>query len=173
MLTTAALGNAAAQDLHSLDPHEYVHRAPDPSDKFPASWYPADESGEKNETPGPITGLPYTAVFVDTSRTKSANGEVSENVVRSPQARDSFGRARSEFRSGAMGLSDGSSVDTYTVSVSDPVSHCNFFWNEARPEPPNTDLHVANVTCAPQMLQKIYSLDLFKKALTAGFLKIA
>ena len=152
VLTAAALENAAAQDLRSLDLHEYVHRAPDPSDKFPASWYPADQSGEKNETPGPITGLPYTAVSVETSRSKSANGKVNENVARSPQARDSFGRTRSESKSGGMGLPDGSSADIYTVLVSDPVSHCNFSWDEARPDSPDNS-HVANVTCAPQTLK--------------------
>ena len=151
VLMTAALGNAAAQDLHSLALHKYVHRAPDPSDKFPASWYPADRSGEKNESPGPITELPYTAVSVETSRSKSANGKVNETVERSPQARDSLGRTRSESRSGAIGLPDGSSANIYTVLVSDPVSHCNFFWDEARPDPPDNS-HVANVTCAPQTL---------------------
>lgn len=152
MLTAAALRNTAAQDPLSLKLHDYVHRAPDPSDKFPASWYPADQGGEKNETPGPITGLPYTAVTVDTSRSKSTNGEVNENVTRSPQARDSFGRTRSEFRIGAMDLPDGSSVVIYTVLVSDPVSHCTFSWSEARPDPPDNS-HIANVTCASRTLK--------------------
>ncbi|WP_263385917.1 hypothetical protein [Granulicella arctica] len=91
-----------------------------------------------------------------------ANGEVIETVTRSPQLRDSLGRTRSEFRSGSMGLSDGSSVGIYTVLVSDPVSHCNFNWSEARPDPPDNVSHVANVTCAPQTLKYAEGLTMAK-----------
>ena len=162
VLTTAALVSAAAQDSRSLNLHEYVHTAPNPSDRFPASWYPADQSAGMNETPGPVTGLPYTAISVETSRSKSAHGEVSENVTRNPQARDSLGRTRSESKNGGLGLADGSFVETYEVIVSDPVSHCNFFWTEARPNPPDNDSHVANVTCAPQTLKYADGLTMVK-----------
>ena len=160
-LTASALGNAAAQEVRSLNLRDYVHRAPAPSDKFLASWYPADQNGEKNESPGPITGLPYTAVSVDTSKSKLVNGEVIERVEHNPQLRDSFGRTRSESKSGSMGLADGSSADIYTVLVFDPVSHCQFFWDEVRPDPPDNS-YVANVTCAPQTLKYADGLTMVK-----------
>lgn len=78
-------------------------------------------------------------------------GQQSDNF----QARDRFGRTRSDSESG--GFTSGKQyVKVKTVIVSDPVSHCDFHWMQ-----PTTDvempldMRVASVTCRPQTLRYI------------------
>lgn len=165
---SAALDNSAAQGTHYLDRlqdlPQYVHRAPEPSDRFPANWYPADQMSEKDVLPGPITGLPYTGISVETSKS-SAGDEATESVNRNPQARDSMGRTRTEALGGGGRFEDNSFAELNFVQVFDPVSHCSFTWSEFRPDLSDHNDHVAFVTCASQTLKYYRGLTIVELVL--------
>jgi len=124
--------------------------APPPSARFPASWYPPDNS--LTSTEAPQTGAPYSATLVITSRFLNlATGKV-EAVSRSTfQARDGDGRRRDEVAT-PRADSSGKIVNPHVVSVSDPVSHCRFQWMEPWVAPGKP---TAAVTCMPRTLNLI------------------
>jgi hypothetical protein len=121
--------------------------APPPSARFPASWYP--ESTDVTYTMMAPTDAPYTATLVTTTRfVDPATGHTKTLTQSTLQARDASGRQRSEAE---MPRPDahGKTFMTHEVTVSDPVSHCNFRWMEpwvARGKP------TAIVTCMPLTL---------------------
>lgn len=107
-----------------------------PSERFPASWYPADNNVTYTETP--VTGAPYEALRVTAGQSGSGTRV----------ARDSAGRVHEEEPQPRL-RPDGSLVQTREVSVEDPVSHCRFQWMEpwAASGPPT-----ATVQCMPPTL---------------------
>ncbi len=129
--------------------------APPPSNRFPANWYPADSG--VTYTSAAQRGAPYTATLVTTWRLRGPDGMTKTLTQSGLQARDGAGRKREEM---AMPRPDdhGGVIMTHEVSVSDPVSHCNFRWMEpwVAPGPPQ-----AMVTCMPRTLhyteQNIYA----------------
>jgi hypothetical protein len=124
-----------------------IDTAPPPSARFPASWYP--ESTDVTYTITAPTNAHYTATLVTTTRfIDPATGQLKTLTQSTLQARDASGRQRSETE---MPRPDahGKTIMTHEVTVSDPVSHCNFRWMEpwvARGKP------TAIVTCMPLTL---------------------
>jgi hypothetical protein len=116
-------------------PAQTVHHAT-PSERFPASWYPADNNVTYTETP--VTGAPYEARRVTDGQSGSGMRV----------ARDSAGRVHEEEPQPRL-RPDGSLVQAREVSVEDPVSHCRFQWMEpwAASGPPT-----ATVQCMPPTL---------------------
>lgn len=151
-----------SQEQIAQDQPAELHLAPPPSDRFPAKWYPRAGAGIE-VAPAPVTGHPYTAtVGLFTSQTGKKLNQQSMGF----QARDRFGRTRSEAESGRFSRGD-QAVKTKTVQVSDPVSHCDFMWKQPTTDvemPP--DMRVAIVTCRPQTLS-YKELDLAKLAMDA------
>jgi hypothetical protein len=93
-----------------------------PSVRFPSGWY---SDSRIMPTMPPVTGAPYEARAI-----------ISNQFGRVPlgkaplQARDSAGRTRTETELGPRIKDDGTSVDVREVGVTDPVSQCNFQWEE-------------------------------------------
>jgi len=130
--------------------------APAPSDRFPASWYPADDN--VTYTMAAQKDAPYTATLVTTAHyVDPATGEVKDSSQSTLQARDSAGRKRDEVE---MPRPDGQegNVMAHEVSISDPVSHCRFRWMEPWVA---ADKPTATVACMPRTLhyinQNLYS----------------
>ncbi len=152
-----------AQELEVPDTPEKLHLAPPPSDRFPAKWYP--RGGEGTDVVfAPVTDHPYTAMSGPiTPQTDDTLGQQSDSF----QARDRFGRTRSDSESGGFTLGE-QEVKTKTVVVSDPVSHCDFEWTQPMTDvemPP--DRRVASVTCRPQTL--LYQdVDIMKLVMEAS-----
>jgi hypothetical protein len=120
--------------------------APAPSARFPASWYPPDS--DVTDTMAPQTDAPYTATLVTTSHAK-ISGQIKAFSTSTFQARDSAGRERRETE---MPRPDGhgGAITAHEVTVSDPVSHCNFRWMEPWVAPGKPS---AIVTCMPRTLR--------------------
>lgn len=148
LLTTSSL--ATSQELKLPDTPEIVHIAPAPSDRFPAKWYPRVGDGT-DVLPAPVIGKPYKATIETMTPYRSLAGESLRQITRGFQARDRFGRTRSETLSGGMEVG-GHMVPTETVIVSDPVSHCAFQWIQFNDGMP-LEKPVAMVTCGPQTLR--------------------
>jgi hypothetical protein len=111
--------------------------SPPPSARFPASWYPPDNS--LTSTEAPQTGAPYSATLVITSRfLNPTTGKVEAVSSSTLVVRDGAGRRRDEV--------------AHEVSVSDPVSHCRFQWMEPWVAPGKP---TAAVTCMPRTLNLI------------------
>lgn len=124
-----------------------IHIA-EPSERFPASWYPPDS--DVTYTVAPETGAPYTATLVSTGHSRNPQtGEMTESKVLMPQMRDSEGREREEhtrpYPDGHGGV-----MQVRYISVSDPVSHCSFEWTESLA--PTEESKVATVRCNPRTL---------------------
>ena len=107
---------------------------------------------ETKVTVAPVVEKPYTAIRETVHLSKSESGEPERRVTLGFQARDRFGRERSESQNGVEEL-DGETVATKIVIISDPVSHCNFEWTElitnaAIPK----EIKLGFVTCFPQAL---------------------
>ncbi len=120
-----------AQELQLPDTPEVLDIA-SVSDRFPAKWYPGRGDGT-DVAFAPVLERPYVAV----SETKDL------------RARDKFGRTRTEAVTGGETV-NGTSFKIKEVSVSDPVSHCQFHWMERVPDRElPAGQRVAFVTCAP------------------------
>jgi len=121
--------------------------APPPSARFPASWYP--QSTDVTYTMMAPTNAPYTAALVTTTRfIDPATGQTKTLTQSTLQARDAFGRQRNQTEVPRPDA-HGKIIMTHEVTVSDPVSHCNFRWMEpwvARGK------QAAIVTCMPLTL---------------------
>jgi hypothetical protein len=121
--------------------------APLPSARFPAPWYPPDS--DVTYTIAAPTNAPYTATLVTTTRyIDPSTGQLKTLTQSTLQARDASGRQRDETD---MPRPDahGKIIITHEVTISDPISHCNFRWMEpwvARGKP------TAIVTCMPLTL---------------------
>lgn len=121
--------------------------APPPSPRFPAGWYPPDS--DVTYTIAAPTNAPYTATLVTTTHyIDPTTGQIKIISQSTLQARDAAGRQRNETE---MPRTDvhGKIVMAHEITVSDPVSHCNFRWMEpwlARGKP------TAIVTCMPRTL---------------------
>lgn len=122
-----------------------VDKAPLPSDRFPASWYP--EPSDKVFHLTVDKNAPYMATRVNIEQCQ-CEGKIVAHSARSIQARDSSGRTRYEEIEGGISLNP----RQRTVTVSDPVSHCEFRWVEPAigPEKPT-----ALVDCLPRTLRYI------------------
>jgi len=107
-----------------LEAQDKVDVAPPPSARFPAAWYPPDNN--VTSTMPPVTGTPYVARLVMSS--EQYGGPPVEQAPL--QARDSAGRMRTETLMGPRTAPDGKQVEVREVSVSDPVTHCYFQWEE-------------------------------------------
>lgn len=118
-------------------PSVLIDTAPPPSVRFPARWYPAN-----NDTAYTVNiekNAPYTATLVSTTYLVDPSTHQARTFSTSTfQARDREGRKRDETG--------------HEVTISDPVSHCNFSWIEpwAAPGKPT-----ATVTCMPRTLHYI------------------
>ncbi len=148
MLLLISSFSAHSQQLGIPDTPEKVHLAPPPSDRFPAKWYPRVDDGRQVAF-APVEGHPFTAL---TGPIMPPTGKTSGQQSIGFQARDRFGRTRSENESGGYWTEE-QMVKTKSVVVSDPVSHCDFHWTQpmtAVEMPP--DMRVALVTCRPQTL---------------------
>jgi hypothetical protein len=115
-----------------------------PSARFPATWYPPDS--DVTYTIAAPTNAPYTATLVTTTHfTDPATGQTKTVSQSTLQARDAAGRQRNETEAPRPDA-HGKVIMTHDITVSDPVSHCNFRWMEpwvARGKP------TAIVTCMP------------------------
>ena len=151
---------ARAQEVKVPDTPEILHIAPAPSDRFPAKWYPRVGDGT-DVVPAPVLDKPYTAIVQTVSHYQSPSGEPMRQVTRGFQARDRFGRIRTETSNGGMTIR-GQMAATKVVIVSDPVSHCQFHWTELTTDAvlPAED-RLAFVTCGPQTL-RYKEMDLFE-----------
>ncbi len=141
-----------AQEMKVPDTPETLHLAPEPSDRFPAAWYPKVGDGT-NVGLAPVLDEPYTAVVETVTVSMLPSGKPGQRVELGFKARDRFGRTRSETVSSGMMLS-GNDVRIKTVLVSDPVSHCQFHWQESTTDfvlP--TEMRVAFVTCGPRTIR--------------------
>lgn len=137
--------------------------APASSAKFPASWYPP--ASDMVYTERIEREHPYTATLLTTGRFRNpATAEVKEVVQTTAQMRDGQGRRREEV---AMPRPDGhgGTVDAREVSVSDPVSHCDFQWMEpwvvSGPVPTHP---IATVTCKPRV-ERYTAQDIWRDAI--------
>jgi hypothetical protein len=157
LLLLVASSSAISQDLKIPDTPENLHLAPPPSDRFPAKWYPRVGDGT-DVAPAPVTDRPYTATY---GKIAPLTTETPDNRATEFQARDRFGRTRNDGENGGMTIGE-QRVKTKSVSVSDPVSHCQFDWTQPTidVEMPSTN-RVAYVTCRPQAV-RYKELDLFK-----------
>jgi hypothetical protein len=121
--------------------------APAPSARFPASWYPPDS--DVTYSIAAPTDAPYTATLVTTTRyIDPSTGQTKTITQNTLQARDAAGRQRNETEEPRPDA-HGKIVMAHEVTISDPVSHCNFHWIEpwlARGKP------TAIVTCMPRTL---------------------
>ncbi len=93
------------------------------------------------------TGAPYTATLVTTVHyLDQATGEMKSVSLSTLQARDGAGRKRDEVD---MPRPDGhgGTISAHEVSISDPVSHCSFRWQEPWTAPGEP---TAVVTCMPR-----------------------
>jgi hypothetical protein len=130
-------------------PAVLVNRAPPPSDRFPASWYPgpSDEifhlAVDKN--------APYTATLVDTDQCQ-CEGKIVTHSTSAFEARDSSGRTHYEIEGEASLNPQGEWIHQRTVTVRDPVSHCDFRWVEPAVDP---ERPAALVNCLPRTLHYI------------------
>ena len=116
--------------------------APAPSDRFPASWYPADS--DVTYTTAPQPGAPYSGTMV----MSFAGMSFSQSAL---QARDSAGRMRTETNMPRLSAGrSGTIIQVREVEVSDPVSHCSFRWTEPWLGPGDP---VATVTCMPRTVR--------------------
>lgn len=148
------------------DPPPLVDTAPPPSARFLASWYPADDNVtyklrvEKN--------LPYTAVAVITDQYESG-GQVITHATSTVQARDSASRTHEENGGGGFTNSQGEKIETRTITVTDPVSHCKFRWIEPTSD---SEKAVALVKCMPRTMHYINQnaqADQFASSLLKAF----
>jgi hypothetical protein len=157
LLLLMASSTAVSQDLNIQNRLGTLHSAAPPSDRFPAKWYPRVGDGT-DVAPAPVTDRPYTATLGNIAPLAS---ETPDRRATAFQARDRFGRTRSDGETGELTIGE-RRVKTRSVQVSDPVSHCQFDWME-----PTIDVEtpsgwgVAYVTCLPQIL-RFEELDLFK-----------
>lgn len=152
MLPLVAAIPATAQEMEIPDTPEVLHLAPEPSDRFPAKWYPRVGDGT-DVAAAPVLDRPYTAVVETMYPSRSVSGETTPYVTYGFAARDRSGRTRSESVTGGMTIGD-ESIKIKTISVADPVSHCEFEWHEAEGgSPMPSEMQVAMVTCGPRTLR--------------------
>lgn len=152
MLILTASSLALSQELKLHETPEQLHTAPQPSDRFPARWYPGVGEGIDVE-PAPVLDRPYTAEVETVRPTQLPTGETLRYVTKGFQARDHLGRSRSDSENGGMTIED-QELKTKIVIVSDPVSHCQFHWTQLTTDkemPP--EMRVAFVTCGPLTLR--------------------
>ena len=156
----------SAQEFKIPDTPEILHIAPPPSDRFPAKWYPRVGDGT-DVAIAPVLGKPYTATTESVQPYPSPSGEPLRQVTHAFQARDRFGRTRTESKNGGM-IIDGQEAPTKVVIVADPVSHCQFQWTQLMSDPAREPgPHLAFVTCAPQTL-RYKDLDLVGTVMDAA-----
>ena len=149
--------SAVSQNLKIPDTPEVLHLAPSPSDRFPAEWYPRLGDGT-DVVPAPVLDRPYTAT---TGIVVPPTGETLNHQTTGFEARDHLGRTRRDAESGAL-TKGGETVKIKTILVYDPVSHCQFHWDQATIESKlPSDMRVAYVTCGPQTL-RYKEIDLFR-----------
>jgi hypothetical protein len=115
---------AACVAVSPLRGQETTDIAPGPSVRFPAAWYPPDN--DVTSTMAPVKGAPYEARVVMSSE-QYGKVPVEQATL---QARDATGRTRTESSMGPRTTQDGRQVQVREVSISDPVSHCSFQWEE-------------------------------------------
>ncbi|MGO8759259.1 MAG: hypothetical protein ACLQG3_14160 [Terracidiphilus sp.] len=96
-----------------------------PSDKFPAAWYPQSDNIAPEWEPAPVRDLPFVA---SVSKTGWIIGDPTRAMTVTEE-RDSQGRERSETPLGGP-----FGAGSKTVSINDPVSHCGITWVEV-PDP--------------------------------------
>ena len=112
-----------------------------PSQRFPASWYPAGDGVTRSARP--VTGKPYEAISYVLDLLTPDRPEQD-----SVQMRDRWGRTRSEeIRPAHDGSWNESSEARRRISVDDPASHCRFTWFEVL-HGPRLDSPVAVRDCS-------------------------
>lgn len=126
-----------------------IDTAPMLPDRFPASWYPAEDN--VTHTLALNKNLPYTATAVMTDQYES-NGEAITHKSSTLRARDSAGRSYEEVEGGSLMDAQGQTIPSRFITVTDPVSHCDFRWVEPTIEP---EKPVALVKCLPRTIQWI------------------
>jgi hypothetical protein len=152
LLVLTASSLAGSQEFKLPDTPQLLHRAPGPSDRFPAKWYTRTGDGT-DVIPAPVLDRPYEATVETMTPDQSPSGKPLPRFEYGFQARDRFGRTRSETHNGQMGVGE-HVVPTEVVIVSDPVSHCDFDWIQ----PMTGDVmlpgtRTAEVFCRPQTLR--------------------
>lgn len=128
-------------------PAVLVDQAPPPSDRFPASWYPGPSDKIFRLTVD--KNAPYTATVVQTEQCQCKGKIVTHSTL---EARDSSGRTHYEMEGEASLNPQGEWVHQRTITVSDPVSHCEFRWVEPVV---GTERPTALVNCLPRTLHYI------------------
>ena len=143
---------ASAQELKIPDTPEVLNIAPPPSDRFPATWYPKVGDGT-DVLPAPVVGKLYVATVETVNPYQGLAGEPLLQITHGFHARDRFGRERTEAINGGMTI-NGQNIPTKSITVSDPVSHCQFNWTQLTVDVTSpADKHLAFVTCNPQTLR--------------------
>ena len=145
-------------------PPVLIDTAPMLPDRFPASWYPAEDN--VTYTLAVEKNLPYTATVVITDQYES-DGEVITHKTSTLLARDSAGRRREEVEGGGWTDARGQMIPTRTITVSDPVSHCDFRWVEPMIE---SEKPFALVKCLPRTIHYI-NQNIWAEALKSFFVK--
>lgn len=130
-------------------PPVLIDTAPMLPDRFPASWYPTEDNVTHTLTVE--KNLPYTATVVITDQYES-DGKVITHKTSTLLARDSAGRRREEVESGGRVDAQGQMIPTRAITVTDPVSHCDFRWVEPTIE---SEKPVALVKCLPRTVRYI------------------
>jgi hypothetical protein len=152
LLVLAASSLASSQEFKLPDTPQLLHRASGPSDRFPAKWYTRTGDGT-DVISAPVLDKPYKATVETMMHDQSPSDGPLPRIEHGFQARDRFGRTRSETPNGQMTIGE-HVVPTEIVIVSDPVSHCDFDW--IQPTTNNVMLPgtlTAEVFCRPQTLR--------------------
>lgn len=152
LLVLTASSLASSQEFKLPDTPQLLHVAPGPSERFPAKWYPRTGDGT-DVIPAPVLDNPYQATVETMMHDQSPSEGALPRIEHGFQARDRFGRTRSETHNGQMGVGE-HVVQTEVVIVSDPVSHCDFDWIQPTTNDgklPGT--RTAEVFCRPQTLR--------------------
>ncbi len=151
----------AAYAQEQSSPLVEIDNAPQPSDRFPASWYPPNDS-----VTYPVSiqkNVPYTGTLV-TTYLDEVDGKIVPRSTSTLQARGSAGRMRDEVVSGGHTTKEGVQIIDRSVTVVDPVSHCKFQWREPadaprsgseNPPPDSQEQLLAVVDCMPLTIQYV------------------
>jgi hypothetical protein len=123
-----------------------VDTAPPSSERFPAAWYPAENS--YTVTTAPVTGAPFTGLLVMTTKMSRGGGHPPlETQMRTVTMRDRAGRTRTE--EGGVEAGGRDQLGYRQIEVNDVVRHCTFRWVEPVRE---ASRQVAQVSCLSRKL---------------------
>ncbi len=124
-----------------------VDVAPEPSQRFPAAWYPPEN--DYTSTNAPVKGAPFRGVMMMLLERKVPGGGTVSGESPTWMMRDSAGRTRSEESLGASAPGSAAWKGPRQIEVNDFVRHCSFRWVEPARDKSS---EVATVSCLSRRL---------------------